>query len=247
MPEQRTIELIHGRLDGALDPAGQAELAAILAADPEARMLAEDLGMVNEALDGIPAEEPPATLVAGVMSQVRNSKRHAPLQFVDRSIERQRRRTMVARLGLGLAAAIAAVFVLVPSLRESVDPRQVSGTMIDQPAAGPTREIQMRGSRIVGTIRVTTAGDHVTLALAFDGDATREVRAAFDPAQLAVELPEAMAGAPASPLAAGLVTIEPDGRDAALTFVRKGEGAARVSLSIVQGDDFYETTIELGK
>lgn len=247
MPEQRTIELIQGRLDGGLDPAGEAELAAILAADPEARMLDDELGRVNEALAGIPSEEPPSNLVANVMSQVRSARRHAPLPFVDRSIERQRRRTLVARFGLGLAAAVAAVFVLVPSLRESVDPRHVSGTMIDQPAAGSTREIPMRGSRIAGTIRVITAGERVTLALAFDGEATREVRAAFDPAVLAIELPERMAGAPGSTVAAGLVTIEPEGRDAALQFVRKVEGPAQLSLSIVQGDDLYETTIELGK
>ncbi|MFA6957168.1 MAG: hypothetical protein WC538_14965 [Thermoanaerobaculia bacterium] len=247
MPEPRTFELIQSRIDNALDPAGRAELDAILSSDDEARKLDADYGRLNELLEGVPAEEPPGSMVEAVMARVRSETRNAPVQFVDRRSERERRRSIVARFGLGLAAVLAAAFVLVPSLRNSVDPRHASGTMIEQQLPGTTREIPMRGSQISGTIRVTTAGDRVALDFAFDGEATRDVRAAFDPAQLSIELPEGIAGAPASPFGAGFVSVEPEGGRAALRFVRKGEGAARVSLSVVQGDDFFETTIELPK
>lgn len=245
MPEPRTFELIQSRIDNALDPAGRAELDAILASDEEARKLDADYGRLNELLEGVPAEEPPGSMVEAVMARVRSETRNAPVRFVDRRNERERRRSIVARFGLGLAAVLAAAFVLVPSLRESVDPRHASGTMIDQPAPRITREIPMRGSRISGTIRVTTAGDRVSLDFAFDGEATREVRAAFDPARLSIELPEGISGSPASPFGAGFVSVEPEADRAALRFVRKSAGAARVSLSIVQNGDLFETTIDL--
>jgi len=105
----------------------------------------------------------------------------------------------------------------------------------------------MQGGAISGTLRVTSASDRVTLRLLFDREASREVRASFDPARFALELPEGLAGAPAGPLAAGFVTIEPTEREAELSFVRKGEGPAGIGIRIVQGVDLLETKIDLEK
>ncbi|HEY9400792.1 MAG TPA: hypothetical protein VIP76_04765, partial [Luteimonas sp.] len=58
----RHIELLHDELDGGIDEAGRAELAALLQRSPEARAYREQLHEVAEALRSAPMPAVPATL-----------------------------------------------------------------------------------------------------------------------------------------------------------------------------------------
>jgi hypothetical protein len=58
----RHIELLHDELDGVIDEAGRAELAALLQRSPEARACREQLHEVAEALRSAPMPPVPATL-----------------------------------------------------------------------------------------------------------------------------------------------------------------------------------------
>lgn len=246
MPDPRTVELIHARIDGELADGELAELEARLAADPGAGALAREIAELDRMLQSVPHEEPPAELAGGVMARVRAETQSratpAPVPFETRA----RRRARFARAGLGLAAAIALAFVLVPSLRQGVDERHLSGTMGGAPAtAAVEREFEMSGEKVRGSIRVSSTGDRVALSILFDDDAIRSVRVAFDPGRFALELPSATGAAPFTS-ANGYFTIEPEGREARVTLLRKGgAGSGRVSLSIVQDGDFYETSIDL--
>lgn len=245
MPDQRAIELIQLRIDGVIGAAESDELEALLATDPEARALAAEFESLQHVLDTLPGEEPPATLAASIMARVRSATRHAaPASFAAASAKR--RRTIVSRIGLGLAAALAAVFAFVPSLRDSIDPRHASGTMIGDEATGASREIPIRGERISGSIRVITRGDRVTLALSFEDAASRQLRLAFDPSRFALELPAA-GGESAAPAASGVVSIDLSDASTRVSLVRNGPGPGSVSLTVVQSGDVYETTIDLGQ
>jgi hypothetical protein len=244
MPDARTIELIHERIDGVIDDAGRAELEAVLARDPETRKIADELGALNELLAGVPDEEPPATLAGDVMAAVRNQRIQAPASFAAGSASR--RRVIFARVGIGIAAALAAIFAFVPSLRDSIDPGDSAGTMIER--AGelrPAREIPIRAERISGTIRVTPQEDRVSVLLEFDVAATRQLRVSFDPARVAPEISAPAGGEPGPDSATRNFTIDAAGRSTELRFVRSGPGPANIALDIVQGADTYETTIDL--
>lgn len=245
MPDPRTIELIHRCIDDAAAPSELAELEQRLADDAEARVLRDELQAVNEMLSAIPEAEPPAELVASVMYQVRGAA--APptvVAIADRNDERERRRSFAVRFGLGIAAALAIGFLLVPSLRESVDPRHVSGTMNSLPRAAAAREIPIRATGFSGAIRVSESSDRVSLAIAFGAPAQRQVRVSFDPAALSP------ANAPAASIdAAGTATCVFDVTEAVteVQLDRRSVAASSIDVSIRQEGEVFETTIILGQ
>ena len=59
----RRDHLLHGRLDGALSPGEQQELAQLLADDAAARGRAADLDALDQALSALGPVDPPADLV----------------------------------------------------------------------------------------------------------------------------------------------------------------------------------------
>ena len=75
---ERGLELIHGEIDGRLTDAERAELAALVAADPEARALREDLGRVVEQLEDLPELEPPGALRRAIRGALPGSPAMGP-------------------------------------------------------------------------------------------------------------------------------------------------------------------------
>jgi anti-sigma factor RsiW len=72
--DSRTIELMNLEVDGVLDAAGREELRVVLAADPRARQMFDDLRRLAHLLDTAIAVDPPAGLHAQVARQVAGSK-----------------------------------------------------------------------------------------------------------------------------------------------------------------------------
>lgn len=68
MNDPATQELIHADIDGELNGAQRAELARTLLSDPEARALHDDLKRLSASLDALPVVEPPADLMANILS-----------------------------------------------------------------------------------------------------------------------------------------------------------------------------------
>jgi len=71
---ERTIELIHLRIDGQASPSEESELAAILDSSAEARATLEDLGKVAMTLESAPLVQAPATLKKDVLAGIRQKR-----------------------------------------------------------------------------------------------------------------------------------------------------------------------------
>lgn len=244
MPDSRTIDLIQHGIDDAADPAELSELEQRLASDPVARQLRDDLHFVNDLLEETPDEEPPSTLAADVMAQVRRAAATAPVVIADRRAERERKRTIALRFGLGIAAALAIGFILMPSMREPIDPRHAAGTMTSPPGDFTVTEFPIRGASISGSIRVSESADLVSLGVSFDSPAEREVRVEFDAAALSTQAGRAV---PIGDEGSGVRTFDVTGESIEMQFERGVKRASAIGVRIRQGGDVFETTIDLGQ
>jgi hypothetical protein len=183
------------------------------------------------------------------MAGVRSARKHAEVSSFDRGAGRQRTRMLVAGLGMGIAAAIAIAFIMIPSLRNSVDARHAGGTMT-APVARPeiTSEIPITGRDVSGTIRTTAGADQVTMSIAPDTRGDREVRVVFDTNVLSLD---SFTGADASPLDPGIAGVRSvrlrDGI-AELRFARRTGEATAIALKISGGqDEVFETVVNVGQ
>ena len=67
MADSEQLALIHAEIDGELDPHQRGELARRLLADPDARVLREDLGRLCQALNALEEVEPPGELRRSIL------------------------------------------------------------------------------------------------------------------------------------------------------------------------------------
>jgi hypothetical protein len=80
MNDDRSIELIHGALDGELSASEQEELAARLQSDPALKSLMDDMRKLSGVLDRVPQANPPPGLRSRIMASVRPRKRRGILE-----------------------------------------------------------------------------------------------------------------------------------------------------------------------
>lgn len=66
--DQKYIELIHARIDGEIDAAGNADLEAFLADNAEGRALRDEMAALSSSFDEMPELEPPAHLRHVIMN-----------------------------------------------------------------------------------------------------------------------------------------------------------------------------------
>ena len=236
MPDERTIDLIHRRIDTVLEPSERAELDELLAGDAEAQMMAEELEQVSGFLSRRPAVEPPADVVPKVMTQVRQAATRKPVQFSERLEQRQRARNATVRWAFGIAAALAIAFLFVPSLRDSIDPRNAVGTMGQPQESVQTFPIAAQG--LTGTIRLTTSSDRVVVAISFDQPANRQTRFTWDPAAVTPEGRQSNAAK---------ADIASTGTTTELAFKRLSNQPTHIDVRIEQsGGGFFETKLNPG-
>jgi hypothetical protein len=120
--DPRALELVHFELDGRLDAAGRAELAALLAADATLRAHREDLGRLARTLAAAPAPELPAGFRDAVLRAV-----PSPAPRVVRA--RPPRRFWRAGLALAASVVVAVVMLRVVEQGPPGSPDQLVGTL----------------------------------------------------------------------------------------------------------------------
>lgn len=141
MADPRQLELIHAEIDGELDAAGRAELARWVLADPEGRVLREELRRLCAALDSLPAVEPPEELRSTVLAAL-------PQTYV----EPQRSWTPGWRYAALVAGVLAAGAVVLQTVRgPGPAPSEVAGTM-SAPSAKVLDTVQLANGPIAGHV-----------------------------------------------------------------------------------------------
>jgi hypothetical protein len=162
MTDPAKLALIHAEIDGELDAAGRAELARWVLADPEGRVLREELRRLCAALDALPAAEPPQELRASVLAALPES------YFA-------RRRSWAP--GWRYAALIAGVLVAGVVVLQTVRgprpaPSEVAGTM-SAPSATVLDAVQLANGPVSG--RVSLYREPSGLGLTFELHASSPV------------------------------------------------------------------------
>jgi hypothetical protein len=141
MADSRQLALIHAEIDGELDAAGRAELARWLLADPEGRVLREELRRICAALDSLPAAEPPEELRSSVLAALPQSY-----------FARRRSWTPGWRYAAIVAGVVAAGAVVLQTVRgPSPAPSEVAGTM-SAPSATVLDTVQVSNGPISGQV-----------------------------------------------------------------------------------------------
>lgn len=166
--EQRTLELIHGEIDGTNSADDHRELLRVLESDPEARREHERATQLNEWLAAEPALEPPAELRAAVIARVFPSPQAAHQRL------RPRLRAWVGAAAMAATVAgVAFVLLQAPDIPE-LDPASLAGT-IGQPSAEASAQVlHLDEPGVSGTI--TLQPHEHGFALDFDLDAAAPVR-----------------------------------------------------------------------
>jgi hypothetical protein len=167
--DERTIELIHGEIDGANSPADHGELQRRLEASPEARQALEEMRALAALLAAAPAYEPPPGLRDAIRARIP--------QPVPRPAPTRVARVPRAWLGAAVAMAATAAFVAVVVIRApehlELDPSTLAGT-IGQPAGGAaSASLRLDEPGIAGTI--TLQRHERGLAIDVDLDSGRPV------------------------------------------------------------------------
>jgi hypothetical protein len=145
--DSRTIELIHGDIDGENSPDEQRELILRLEASAEARREHEQLRRLSELIDAEAVFEPPSELRAAILSRM--ARPVAPV------IPLRRPRTWLGAAA-ALAATAAGVALLLgraPQLPE-IDPSVLAGTIGGSGADKGVVSMQFDEGPISGAIRL---------------------------------------------------------------------------------------------
>ena len=155
MADPAKLELIYAEIDGELDAAGRAELARWVLADPEGRVLREDLKRLCAALDSLPAAEPPEELRVNVLAAL-------PQSYV----EGRRFWTPAWRYAALVAGVLVAGVVVLQTARgPRPAPSEVAGT-ISAPSAAVVDTVQLANGPVSG--HVSLYREPSGLSLRFD-------------------------------------------------------------------------------
>jgi hypothetical protein len=235
--DDRTLELIHGELDGELDVQERAVLQARLEASPEARREYGKQRALHEALARLPDFDPPPGLRDSIVAAAHRAA-SAPV-----TVPRGRRRG-----GLGLIAALAATVAGVALIvgRESgiqeLDPSALAGTLgrpaIDArtDAGDPAAALRLREYAANGAIMLHRGQDGT--AIEIDLDTPRAIEIIARPARGQLELKGFVRidGAPAeSGVVDRGVRVLHVGRQHYVLVLHSSEPAAGIELAVYDG------------
>lgn len=231
--DDRTLELIHGAIDGANSPADQHELMRCLEASAEAQREYEQLQRLCGLLDAEPEFAPPAGLRESILAEF-------PRREAQVSTLRPRPRRAWLGAAVALAASAAGVALLVgraPELTE-LEPSVLSGTMGRSGADARVPSLRLDGTAISGTISLHRGDGR--LALEVDLDATRPVAivASAGGAPLEIDGFVQFTGEPAEVSEIGGRTrlLHNGNQRYALVLSGAGPAPANIELAIYDGD-----------
>ena len=186
--ENRTRELINGRIDGTLSPEDVRELESRLAGDAAARSLLEELGKLCADLDEVDAVEPPGDLHSQVLSRIGKGESAPPA--VDEAAWMRTFSSWLAfppvRYAMSFGAGMLLTYVLISSGRIDQqtfdDVTSLVGTISGESRNGPavTERISISLADLTGTVNVRQEGSLFVLDFNLTSPAETEVVAEFD-------------------------------------------------------------------
>ncbi len=145
---EHRLALIHAEIDGELTGPQRAQLNRLLLAEPELRALRDGLRRTCDAIDALPAAEPPADLRESILQTLPATERGMT-----------RRRPWARWPAMRYAASFAAGLVVSALAFQSgvlpengIDSRNLAGTIASVPADPSRLELRLDGVR--GTIRL---------------------------------------------------------------------------------------------
>lgn len=228
MADPGQLALIHAEIDGELEPAQRAELARTLLADPQVRELRDDLRRVCQALDAVPAVEPPPGLQGSILAAMPQKVRPSRGFGTRPVITAWRYAAMLA----GVLVAGAVMFELVGN--PAPEPRELAGTIAPDPAATLVDTAQVANGLVSG--HVSLYRDRAALTLRFEVKAATPVDARVTSEgtilQIAgVNSPAAPAeGAPGTTVAAALPGVAMHGQAIDVTLISGGRTVGAATL-----------------
>ena len=185
--DQRTIDLIHGDIDGLNSPEEQRELLQRLDASPEARREHARMRALCELLDSAPECELPR----GVRDSILAGLPRQPVRPSAVNSSRPRRGRMGAVAVLAATVAGVAIMLVHVPAPQQLDPSALAGT-IGRPAAG-TASLGLDTPGISGAISAQRHERGLTIDIDLHADRPISVVAASagTPLELAGVLPQA--------------------------------------------------------
>ena len=184
--EQKYVEMINAALDGELSDTERAGLTEMLATNPEAQAIYDDLAGVCDALDSMPKVEPPAHLKYAILDSVTTSKTIPS----DQSGSRPAIFAMpVFRHAVAFAAGAFMTFALVSSNRISDqafdDITGLVGTISETEFANPNAQsINLTMSELAGTVTISKIGALTVLEFNLVAAGPLEIVAGFSDADM---------------------------------------------------------------
>jgi len=174
MIDERTIELINADIDGELEPSERLELDGILDSSADARAMRAELLSLNNLLESLPEQKPPAGLLQEILNKIT-----LPGEKSAFSLSRLFTSFQPAATGLAFAAGLlvtVSFYELLPRQGTSLDTGGMVGTMVANPATMPTESrdvLAFEGAGLDGS--VTLKGNKKLLILEFDLDSSEQV------------------------------------------------------------------------
>lgn len=235
--DERTVELIHGDIDGELDDAQRAELGSILEASAEARSEHERLRTLSAMMAGLPERDPPPGLRDSILGQARPPARTA------------RRLPGRKRTGLGLAAALAATVVGIavfigqhPEFAE-LDASALAGTLGRPLVGGPPPSMRFDGAIVSGTIVLHRGKEGLALEVELDASKPVEIVAAARGVRLDLQGFVRVDGAPSGMDAEeGTIRVSHAGRQHYVLVLASDDPPAAIELAVFDGPELIQET-----
>jgi hypothetical protein len=157
MIDERTIQLLNADIDadinGGLEPSEREELEKILDQSAEARAMRAELLRLNNLLDGLPEQEPPAGLSREILNKIK-----LPGEKASFSLSRLFASFQPAATGLAFAAGLlltVGYYELSPNHGAPSDTASMVGTMVAGQTGGMNlleNNLQFSGDDFSGTV-----------------------------------------------------------------------------------------------
>jgi hypothetical protein len=235
--DERTIELIHGDIDGELDAAQRVELGRILEASAEARSEHARLRALSTMMAGLPECAPPPGLRDSILAKARPPARAA------------RRLPVRKRTGLGLAAALAATVVGIavfigqhPEFAE-LDASALAGTLGRPLVDGPPPSMRLDGDVVSGTIILHRGKEGLALEVDLNASKPVEIVAAAGRARLNLQGFVRVDGAPSGMDGEeGTVRVSHAGRQHYVLVLASDDAPEAIELAVFDGQELIQKT-----
>lgn len=237
--DARTMELIHGDIDDALDAGERAELAGILEASSEARQEHERLCALHRMIEQLPEFDPPPGLRDSILAAAR------PVAGTT-SVLPTRRRHVGISLAAALAATVVGIAFLVGQNHEltELDASVLAGTLGRPAADGPVHSMRLDGSVVSGLIMLHHSTEGPALEVDLDASRSVEIIATAGSVQLELRGFVRVDGMPSGMKSEnGAIRVSHAGRQHYVLVLASDAAAPAIDLAVFDGQQLIQQAI----